>query len=602
MDNITGTTMYNPCNGVSLYFDNDTCIDIDVEPGIETVFFCGPEAAISLLSRTVSLRGISKVFPDVKTIVVGEDIELIDISNYMFPNVRNIDSQSYSYKSGPYLIEHCWPDDKLCNVFCIKENEDVEAVTASIIGDYAFEGCEKTDGFFNKENIITQIEHNAFAGSGFLDLSYKNGMNSIGNIVIDVDADAEEIILEKQGNSSSKNKYICPDSMDLKNIKRAVIYSFDNISTTFPLPRTILVMESRHILGFGPKTINDTNVVRYEVPDESEWFLAIDGILYTKDGKRLLKCPGGKTGDIIIPEGVEIISDFAFFKSKISSVSFPESMQSIYRNAFLYSEVSRIDFGNGIAHVGCRDGMIFSGCKNLTEIEVPSNVISLGDGCFKDCTNLRKVILHDGLKLIEEAAFLGCENLKELSIPGTVIYLGNKSLLDIETLKIPKAARGILYALTDISYRSANHSVKKIITENGLYHIPLQLKPAQLYKISHNECAYGRIPDDMYKHAPTAESRQDAAYYIYRNRKSNVNISDNIDEIQKYLKRSAKTIAARYMDTDMRKFTEFLNEGLLSKAALKELLKLAEQRDDTSAAAYLLAAIDKQTPCSSFTL
>lgn len=58
------------------------------------------------------------------------------------------------------------------------------------------------------------------------------------------------------------------------------------------------------------------------------------------------------------------------------------------------------------------------------------------------------------------------------------------------------------------------------------------------------------------------------------------------------------------MDTDKQKFTEFLNEGLLSKAALKELLKLAEQRNDTSTAAYLLAAIDEheQTSCSSFRL
>ena len=56
------------------------------------------------------------------------------------------------------------------------------------------------------------------------------------------------------------------------------------------------------------------------------------------------------------------------------------------------------------------------------------------------------------------------------------------------------------------------------------------------------------------------------------------------------------------MDADKQKFTEFLNEDFLSKAALKELLKLAEQRDDTSAAAYLLTAIDKQTPCSSFRL
>ena len=99
---------------------------------------------------------------------------------------------------------------------------------------------------------------------------------------------------------------------------------------------------------------------------------AIDGILYSKDKKKLIKCPGGRTGDIIIPEGVESINDYAFSMSKISSVSFPESMNYIGRSAFLYSEVSRIDFGHGIAYIGGHEGMVFSGCKNLTEIEVPS--------------------------------------------------------------------------------------------------------------------------------------------------------------------------------------------------------------------------------------
>lgn len=603
MDNITGMTMFNPCTGVSLYFDNDTCIDIDVEPGIETVFFCGQNEINSWLSRTVSLRGINKVFPDVKAIVIGSDIKLINISNYMFPNVRIINSKGNNYKSGPYLVENCWPDDKLCNVFCIKENEDVEAVTASIIGDYAFEGCEKTDGFFNKNNFITKIEHSAFAGSGFLNLPYENGMKSIGKIVIDIDADAEEIIFKKRDNLSSKNKYICPDGMDLKNVKRASFYDFDDISITFPLPKTISVMKFGKRINLLHQMIDDTNVVSYEAPAESKYFSAIDGILYSKDRKKLIKCPGGKTGDIIIPEGVESINDYAFSMAKISSVSFPDSMHYIGRNAFLYSDVNRIDFGHGIAYIGGHEGMVFSGCDNLTEVEVPSNVIRLGDGCFRNCTNLKKVTLHDGLQSIGEAAFLGCENLKELSIPGTVVRLGNESLLDIETIKIPKVISGILYASTDTSYRSANHSVKKIITDNGLYYIPIQLKPASLYRISQYECAYGRIPDDIYKHALTAELKQDTAYYIYKNSKSNA--SNNIDEIQKYLRRSAKKIAKRYLDTNKQQFTEFLNEGLLSKAALKELLKLAEQRDDASAAAYLLTAIDEhdeQTPCSSFRL
>ena len=84
----------------------------------------------------------------------------------------------------------------------------ISCATFSIIGDYAFEGCEKTDGFFDGNNFINKIEHNAFAGSGFLNLPYENGMKSIGNIIIDIDADAEELIFKKRDNLSSKNIYI----------------------------------------------------------------------------------------------------------------------------------------------------------------------------------------------------------------------------------------------------------------------------------------------------------------------------------------------------------------------------------------------------------
>ena len=114
--------------------------------------------------------------------------------------------------------------------------------------------------------------------------------------------------------------------MDLKNVKRASFYDFDDISITFPLPKTISVMKFGKRINLLHQMIDDTNVVSYEAPAESECFSAIDGILYSKDGKKLIKCPGGKTGDIIIPEGVESINDYAFLKSKISSVSFSESM------------------------------------------------------------------------------------------------------------------------------------------------------------------------------------------------------------------------------------------------------------------------------------
>lgn len=74
----------------------------------------------------------------------------------------------------------------------------------------------------------------------------------------------------------------------------------------------------------------------------------IDGILYSKDGKYLLKCPRGKTGHVSIPEGTKTIGLEAFRGCMISSVSLPDSLTEIKGNAFSCSLIQKIDFGHGI--------------------------------------------------------------------------------------------------------------------------------------------------------------------------------------------------------------------------------------------------------------
>lgn len=55
----------------------------------------------------------------------------------------------------------------------------------------------------------------------------------------------------------------------------------------------------------------------------------INGALYTKDGTVLLAYPAGRTGEAVIPEGVEIIWYGAFRNSSASSVVLPESLRVI---------------------------------------------------------------------------------------------------------------------------------------------------------------------------------------------------------------------------------------------------------------------------------
>lgn len=73
-----------PNEGVTLYFEDGICVDIDVEPGVSEVNLTGVvNVRQNRLCRTIKLRGIDKSFPDVKKLIIGEDIYSISISNYM---------------------------------------------------------------------------------------------------------------------------------------------------------------------------------------------------------------------------------------------------------------------------------------------------------------------------------------------------------------------------------------------------------------------------------------------------------------------------------------------------------------------------------------
>ena len=122
---------FNPCQDVFLYFDDSSlknCVDIDIKEGVDTVVFDGGNSQIS-----INLRNVNKQFPDVKTIVINEDVIEINISNFMFPNVRNVVSHSQYFYSGRYLISSVYFSDILKNVFCIKQGENIEEITVDTI-------------------------------------------------------------------------------------------------------------------------------------------------------------------------------------------------------------------------------------------------------------------------------------------------------------------------------------------------------------------------------------------------------------------------------------------------------------------------------------
>jgi uncharacterized C2H2 Zn-finger protein len=128
-------------------------------------------------------------------------------------------------------------------------------------------------------------------------------------------------------------------------------------------------------------------------PTPSPRLRLVDGVLFTADGKTLLNCPRGKSGDYVVPGGVETIENEAFKGcASLTSLTFPNGLQTIGDYAF-------------------------ADCKSLTSVTLPDGLQTIRDYAFADCESLTSVTFPDGLQTIGDGAFADCGADLTLYVP-----------------------------------------------------------------------------------------------------------------------------------------------------------------------------------------
>ena len=69
-------------------------------------------------------------------------------------------------------------------------------------------------------------------------------------------------------------------------------------------------------------------LVKFVVADDHPSYSVRDGFLCEKSGKKLLCCPAGRGGDVVIPDGIEEIGEHSFSGcDKIASLAIPPSVR-----------------------------------------------------------------------------------------------------------------------------------------------------------------------------------------------------------------------------------------------------------------------------------
>ena len=191
----------------------------------------------------------------------------------------------------------------------------------------------------------------------------------------------------------------------------------------------------------------------------------------------------GTAGDgiaVTFGDSVEKIPAYLFYVSSssyspnIKSVIIGSDVTSIGDRAFYNcTGITSVTIGDGVTSIG---DDAFRSCTGLTSVTIPDSVTSIGDSAFSGCTGLTSVTIGSGVTSIGDYAFYNCSGLTSVTIPDSVTSIGDYAFYNCSGLTSVTIGAGVksigssafeyCYKLVEV-YNKSSLSITAGSTSNG---------------------------------------------------------------------------------------------------------------------------------------
>ncbi|HRU96433.1 MAG TPA: leucine-rich repeat protein, partial [Ruminococcus sp.] len=167
----------------------------------------------------------------------------------------------------------------------------------------------------------------------------------------------------------------------------------------------------------------DSKIEEFEVSEDSGTYSADNGVLFLKDGSKLVKYPpNAQKESYTVPKYVKTIGANSFSNTKVSEVILPEGLFSIDDKAFRNSAVTKINIPSTVKSVE-------SSAFDIKNFSSGSDTVVIDGwllGLSKD-DETGAIVVPEGVKNIASNALLNYSESK-LYLPSTLEYIGQNAL------------------------------------------------------------------------------------------------------------------------------------------------------------------------------
>ena len=306
------------------------------------------------------------------------------------------------------------------------------------INKYAFDGCTGLTSLQLPESV-NQINERAFSGCpDLVSLNIPEGVTSIGSSAfMDCSSLASTNIPEGVTSIGSRAFWGCSSLASINlhdeiySIGDYAFYSCASLSS-LELPDSLRSIGNNAFNSCSgltsvciPQKVTSLGNYAFDgcsgltkVTIESN-----DVVAGTSYGKSLVDIFGDQVREYVLGEDITAIGDHAFHKYRtfwndggsgnITSLNIPGGVLSIGEGAFVgCSGLTSLILPNSLTSIGLG---AFQGCSGLTSISIPDGVTSIGGSAFLGLTSLKSVKLGSSLTTIENALFDNCTSLASVT-------------------------------------------------------------------------------------------------------------------------------------------------------------------------------------------